>query len=128
MKTLLIVSGLTATLSFGASFACLAQDAERALDTAPAPKSDLEAAERLGEKLGKCAVLSGQERARCEEAARQEDASDAVADRARGTCDALQGPDLQLCLQQGGTVSTGAPVQPGASPGAEPAATPASTR
>ena len=128
MKALLIVCGLTATLSFGASFACLAQDAERALDTAPAPKSDLEAAERVGSELGKCAVLSGQERARCEEAAREEDASDAVAERQRGTCDALQGPDLQLCLQRGGTVSTGAAVQPGESPSAEPAAPPASTR
>ncbi|HEU5283645.1 MAG TPA: hypothetical protein VFU53_07520, partial [Burkholderiales bacterium] len=78
------------------------------MDTAPAPKSDLEAAERLGEALGKCAVLSGLERARCEEAAREEEPSDAVVERQRGTCDALQGPDLQLCLQQGETVSTGA--------------------
>ena len=56
-----------------------------------------------------CERLAGAERERCMREARGLPDSTAQGPDARGSCDAIVGPEKELCLKRGGTVETKLP-------------------
>lgn len=115
MKTLILAAAALAVQGSSA-YAQRAPDASLDSRAPPATMPTVEP------RAARCEDLAGKERQRCQREEQRRSAGEMPGASGTGSCDALYGPDKQLCLREGGTVTTsGERSTPSSGGGSRPA-------